>query len=169
MIGYTEFERPLPGYKKGGETEKKTRIQEFVDEDTGELVYIEVDLDTEVQSMKTPNASRQRSIRKMDKKREKLFRKMTDKQYDLDYLYDELKEVENELNETFMDQEHEAGQKGEEWSDEDGNRYGAILNKLEKRKMGINKLITIKKKELDEISQRWEDADLKFWDEETRY
>ena len=156
--------------EKGGETEKKKKVVEFVDEDTGEYVYVEVDDNTDVQSMKNPNASRQRSIRKLSSKVRKLSDKLFVKGQDLDYLYEELKEVENDINETFADQDFEAGQMGEEFELQNRhNYYGNKLNELEKRKIAIQKLIPIKKKEETEMRERLDDLQSKLFDEETRY
>ena len=145
-------------------------MNKIVNEDTGEYVYVEVDDNTDVQSMKNPNASRQRSIRKLSSKVRKLSDKLFVKGQDLDYLYEELKEVENDINETFADQDFEAGQMGEEFELQNRhNYYGNKLNELEKRKIAIQKLIPIKKKEETEMRERLDDLQSKLFDEETRY
>jgi folate-binding Fe-S cluster repair protein YgfZ len=49
----------------------------------------------------------------------------------LDEIYDELKDLYSQRSETFKDQDLEAGEKGDDWSDEDANRYGKILNDID--------------------------------------
>jgi len=46
---------------------------------------------------------------------------------------DDLKELTKELKETDSDMNQEAGQMGDDWTDDDANRYGEILNDLEDR------------------------------------
>lgn len=66
---------------------------------------------------------------------------------ELDVIYDDLRDLYRQRSETFREQDLEAGQKGEEWSDDDGNRYGAILNDIEEQ---IKKL----KKKRDQIEHK---------------
>ena len=46
-------------------------------------------------------------------------------------LLDDLKDLTRQLKQTDSDMNNEAGQKGDKWTDDDGNRYGAILMDLE--------------------------------------
>jgi hypothetical protein len=69
------------------------------------------------------------------------------------YLEDELRDVESELNNLFTDMEAEAGEKGEAWTDKDGNRYGVLMNKAESRKESIKKLIKDKTEKWDKLEQ----------------
>jgi len=42
----------------------------------------------------------------------------------------ELKDLYREEREAFGEQDAEAGQKGQDWSDDDANRYGKIFNEI---------------------------------------
>ena len=44
---------------------------------------------------------------------------------------EDLKYAVDDLTQQFTDMQIEAGQKGEDWSDDDANRYGGEMNKLE--------------------------------------
>ena len=46
-------------------------------------------------------------------------------------LNEDLKYAVDDLTQQFTDMQIEAGQKGEDWSDDDANRYGGEMNKLE--------------------------------------
>ena len=54
--------------------------------------------------------------------------KLMDKESDL---IDQMKDASKELARMFSDMNAEAGQKGEDWSDADANRYGGDLDKLQ--------------------------------------
>lgn len=45
----------------------------------------------------------------------------------------ELKDLKRELKSLFEEQDLEAGEKGEDWTDADANRYGAQMNEVEKK------------------------------------
>ena len=51
----------------------------------------------------------------------------------------DLKDAYVERRNTFADMDAEAGEKGEKWTDDDANRYGAMLNKIDDE---IEKLIS---------------------------
>jgi len=61
-------------------------------------------------------------------------------------LQGEIDALKSQLAQLFADQELEAGQKGDQWTDEDANRYGAqmakIERKIETRQNYINRLRT---------------------------
>lgn len=48
-------------------------------------------------------------------------------------LQGEIEDLKAQLAQLFQDQETEAGQKGDAWTDEDANRYGAEMNKIERK------------------------------------
>lgn len=48
-------------------------------------------------------------------------------------LQGEIDALKAQLAQLFQDQETEAGQKGDAWTDEDANRYGAEMNKIERK------------------------------------
>lgn len=50
---------------------------------------------------------------------------------DLEDINDQLSDAYGERADIFQEQDIEAGEKGENWSDEDANRYGTELNKIE--------------------------------------
>jgi hypothetical protein len=50
----------------------------------------------------------------------------------------ELKDLYSEKRDTYNEMESEAGQKGDAWTDDDANRYGGELNKIDDQ---IEKLI----------------------------
>ena len=66
------------------------------------------------------------------KQREKLEDELWDISQDLKGLYSDKRNV-------FNDMESEAGEKGDEWSDTDANRYGSELNDIDAK---IEKLLT---------------------------
>ena len=68
-------------------------------------------------------------------------------------LQDDMKQTTKELKQANMDMEFEAGDKGEAWNDDDGNRYGGIFMKLEAE---YEKL----KKKYDSIENKIEDYEL---------
>jgi len=74
-------------------------------------------------------------------------------QEEIIYLEEKLKETQSELDVLFQDMNLEAGQKGEGWSDDDGNRYGEMMNKVETRKESIKKLIKEKTEKWEELEQ----------------
>ena len=69
------------------------------------------------------------------------------------YLEQELKDTQYELDSLFSEMNQEAGQKGESWNDDDGNRYGEKMNKVENRKESIKKLIKVKTEKWEELEQ----------------
>lgn len=56
----------------------------------------------------------------------------------------EIEDLEDQLKQLFQDQEAEAGQKGDKWTDADANVYGSMMNKIERkietRKNYLNRL-----------------------------
>ena len=96
-----------------------------------------------------------RNIRKM-KKGGSVLDTLNEKwnlQDEIIYLEDELRDVESEIKNMFSDMKHEGGQKGEEWTDDDANRYGVKMNKAETRKESIKKLIKEKTEKWEELEQ----------------
>lgn len=72
------------------------------------------------------------------KKREVLERELED-------IGDEIKDLFSAKTEAYKNQDAEAGQKGEDWSDDDANEYGEILNDIDKKLEALLK----KRKELE--------------------
>jgi len=50
---------------------------------------------------------------------------------ELDDIIADLKELYSNKSEIFSDMENEAGQKGDDWTDDDANRYGNELNAID--------------------------------------
>lgn len=50
---------------------------------------------------------------------------------ELDDIIADLKELYSDKSEIFSDMENEAGQKGDDWTDDDANRYGTELNAID--------------------------------------
>ena len=76
---------------------------------------------------------------------EKQYYKLMDAEIDL---INQIKDARRELEQLDSDMNQDAGQKGDEWTDDDANRYGGDLDKLQtkveklvKRKLGIKKAI----------------------------
>ena len=49
----------------------------------------------------------------------------------LDEIYRELRDLRSEKTELYREMEAEAGEKGDSWSDADGNRYGKEINAID--------------------------------------
>jgi len=76
---------------------------------------------------------------------EKQYYKLMDAEIDI---INQIKDARRELEQLDSDMNQDAGQKGDEWTDDDANRYGGDLDKLQtkveklvKRKLGIKKAI----------------------------
>ena len=135
----------------------KKYTQDFLDEDTGEVVSIdrkEKDVDNAVSPSKT--------MKKLDKKlNDKLgdaddhVRKIRDKITDVDAMIDDQKDAKMRLE---VDMETEAGEyqnAGKVWTDDDANRYGKDLNEIDDTIESLGK----EKKELKSLLV---DANSKF-------
>lgn len=48
-------------------------------------------------------------------------------------LRQEIVQLKRQLQQLFSDQDLEAGQKGDQWNDDDGNRYGAQMNDVQEQ------------------------------------
>lgn len=72
-------------------------------------------------------------------------KKRSELEHELDEINDEIKDLFIEKSETYKNQDSEAGQKGEDWSDDDANDYGKILNDIDGKLEALLK----KRKELE--------------------
>lgn len=61
--------------------------------------------------------------------------------WEIEQYKEEIKQAEADLKQLFSDQDLEAGEKGDDWSDEDANRYGEEMNDLEKKIDDLRKKI----------------------------
>jgi hypothetical protein len=80
-------------------------------------------------------AKEQRKKMMMDKKEREKRRvygakreKMEDR---LEDIWQEIKDLKREQSDLYREMDLEAGQKGANWTDADGNRYGDMLNKID--------------------------------------
>lgn len=69
-------------------------------------------------------------------------------QQELDDLYQELEDLDSDMNE-------EAGQKGDDWSDADANRYGGEMNEIEEK-------IEKQKEVVESLKKKWEELEEKY-------
>lgn len=143
---------------------KNIKTQKFVDEDTGEEVDIEYDADERALNLefaemrnknRNGNASKRRDDRKMDAKADKYAHKMYDAKDNLRGAEDDLKYLNQELKEIDSNMNHEAGEKGDDWTDDDANKYGNELMKKEAE-------IVTKTKEISELKKIYTDAKNRF-------
>ena len=49
----------------------------------------------------------------------------------LDGIWQEIKDLKKESADLYREMDAEAGEKGDSWTDADGNRYGEMLNKID--------------------------------------
>jgi len=84
----------------------------------------------------------------------KINESVTDVKYDIASVKSELSDIKNQRSELENDMEVEAGQKGEDWSDEDGNRYGEEFNNLDEKEIELRKKLEQLVKELDVEEKR---------------
>lgn len=68
-----------------------------------------------------------------------------------------LSDLKTQLRELYSEMDAEAGQKGDDWSDADANRYGEDMNNLEEK-------IQKQKEIVKEASDRYNTADEKYWE-----
>jgi len=66
----------------------------------------------------------------------------------------ELGDINRERKEVYNDMEVEAGQKGDDWTDEDGNRYGSMLNDLDEKEVELRKKLEDLQTKLSEEKRR---------------
>jgi len=150
-----KYQKGTDGWKRLKNIKKWT--EEFVDEDTGEIVSIdrEEDLDAPEKPKKT-SASQKRRERKADKKEDELRDKYFDAEAKLKEEVSELKYLKKQRASINQEMEEEAGQKGNSWSDDDGNRYGDQLNEIEKEIEKQEKVIAEVKKLVNLASSNYQ-------------
>jgi uncharacterized protein YukE len=138
MIGET---RDWKGkkYKKlaNGKWQKvvETYTEDFVDEDTGEIVSIEREVGwkekIENEPMAVPNKTRQRKQRNADAREAQVKEIRMDKQGELADLMENYKRAKQELKDIDSEMNQEAGQMGDRWNDAKANEYGGRMMKVE--------------------------------------
>ena len=154
-VAYESIVKQRSSFEKGGMTKedylkKKFDVKEFVDEDTGELVPIEVPIDRDKRVSKSYSPSERRRERKRELKDFQRMEELQDLQGDIDTLKYKLEDEKKYYDSLFVDQDVEAGQKGENWSDDDANRYGVMMNESAEKIAAIKLLIDKKQKEYNE-------------------
>lgn len=74
----------------------------------------------------------------------------------MDKLVSELQPLQKEMDELYREMDIEAGMKGDDWDDDDGNRYGEMMNKvffkIEKKQKEIAKIQKILKSEFPDMT-----------------
>ena len=154
-VAYESIVKQRSSFEKGGMTKedylkKKFDVREFVDEDTGELVPIEIPIDRDKRVSKSYSPSERRRERKRELKDFQRMEELQDLQGDIDTLKYKLEDEKKHYDSLFVDQDVEAGQKGENWSDDDANRYGVMMNESAEKIAAIKLLIDKKQKEYNE-------------------
>jgi len=66
----------------------------------------------------------------------------------------ELRDLKTKRFELDRDMENEAGQKGDDWNDDDGNRYGEEFNDLDDKEVELRKRLEELEKELTEDERK---------------
>ena len=132
-MAYESIVRQRNRFQNGGMTKSdylknKYRQVEFVDEDTAELIKVDIPISTDDRRSKSYSPSEEKRQRKYEKKDLKHWSKLEDIQSDISTLKEKLKEEKSNYEQLFSDMNHEAGQKAEKWTDTDANRYGGDMN-----------------------------------------
>lgn len=74
--------------------------------------------------------------------------------FEISNVEEDLKDAKQRLKQLDSDMNHEAGQKGEDWSDEDANRYGGEMNNLETEIERLQKKLSDLNKEYETEEER---------------
>jgi len=148
IIGHTKGGNPIYGAKADKKKDmnaddnvlaQRVALSEQLKTKQGKDYYFK-NKDLAKQGGHKPKKKSPSSGRVYGKQRDELEWKLSD-------MKEELKDEKRYLKELFADQEHEAGQKGSEWTDDDANRYGEQMNQHEEN---IEKLST----KIDKIEDR---------------
>ncbi len=125
-------------FTKGDKPEiaNESVVNEYMDINDPVLVAIRA-LKTEIKKAKAAPKKKKISTRQ--------YYKLMDKEIDL---IDQMRDATKEFEQLDSDMNQEAGQKGDSWSDDDANRYGGELDRLQTK---IEKLAKQKAKVKDDI------------------
>ena len=155
--------------KESIDNSKNGHFEEFVDEETGELVtmWIEDKPEEIVKAVKEATPEELQKLKDLRKAVDKLDDEWWTIKYELSDTKDELKSLKNELRELQYGMEDEIGQAtSDEERDKLGNKYGeeldVVQNKIRKTIAKIEKLT--KKKET--IQNKLDDASNKLYEYE---
>jgi hypothetical protein len=137
-------------FAQGGRALDKSeeRVEQFVDEDTGELVFVSVPIENDTnKDVKTDNPSYNRRARKKKKIEALRFDKKLKLRGDVSFLEEELFNMNETLMLIMSDMEQEAEPEGGEIAD----LYASRMMEVEKRIKAVEQLMKTKKKELDNL------------------
>ena len=130
--------------------EKKTFVEDYVDEDTGEIVSIEREI-KEKQRTDSP------SLKRKEKKKDLIERKSTAKVYEKRQKYkdalDELHSLKRERQEIDLDMNEHAGQLGDKWNDDYANEYGEKFNEIDSKISKQESIVKMFKNEYEEAQK----------------
>lgn len=137
-------------FAKGGKTESNdTYIEEFIDEDTGESVFIERSRKKQKQiaeDSKSYNKIKKRNQMKAVRLQSELF----NISWEIKSLESDLNDIEQTIKENIFETEETAEPEGGPIA----NRLGAELEDLERRKIAIKKLISKKTQDTYDLEDR---------------
>mgnify|MGYP003132449054 CR=1 FL=1 len=137
----------------------KTYVETFIDEDTGEEVKVERTSNLDDFLIKDSPSKKKRE-RKVEKKQRKIFYQTLALRDEIMYLEEELSDLENEISQKFRDMEQTAEPEGGKIADD----FSVDIEKLERRKLAVKKVLTQKKKDLSRLETKEVDVSDDFYD-----
>lgn len=164
--------KPLSKYLKESYKDKKQgHYEDFVDEDTGEIVTLWVDDKPEqiIKAVKEATPEELQKLKELRKQEDEIDAKWWSIRDDIDNQKDELKSLKAELRELQYGMEDEIGQaKTDEERDNLGNEYGEkIENTQENIRKIINNIKSLNKK-LNDVDDQLRSASAKVLDYEEK-
>ena len=164
--------KPLSKYlKESYKDEKQGHYEDFVDEDTGEIVTLWVDDKPEqiIKAVKEATPEELQKLKELRKQEDEIDAKWWSIRDEIDNQKDELKSLKAELRELQYGMEDEIGQaKTDKERDNLGNEYGEkIENTQENIRKIINNIKSLNKK-LDDVDDQLRSASAKVLDYEEK-
>ena len=157
--------------KESYKDEKHGHYEDFVDEDTGEIVTLWVDDKPEqiIKAVKEATPEELQKLKELRKQEDEIDAKWWSIRDEIDNQKDELKSLKAELRELQYGMEDEIGQaKTDEERDNLGNEYGEkIENTQENIRKIINNIKSLNKK-LDDVDNKLRSASTKVLDYEEK-
>jgi len=98
-----------------------------------------------------------------ESKKDKLVKTYWDLDVDLDGAKYDLENYERQLKDLDSDMNEEAGQKGDDWTDDDANRYGGDLNDLEEKVKQATSKVTELEGKFSEVKNKIDEHDISIW------
>lgn len=145
--------------KQKNNPKPETYVETFIDEDTGEEVKIERTSNLDDFLIKDSPSKKKRE-RKVEKKQRKIFYQTLALRDEIMYLEEELSDLENEISQKFRDMEQTAEPEGGKIADD----FSVDIEKLERRKLAVKKVLTQKKKDLSRLETKEVDVSDDFYD-----